>query len=93
VRGVAQQRKIELLFDFEACKRFLRISACAENLNTEFVEVLLGVTKLGRFDRSTGRVRFREEEQHGAPALQVLQREFAAIVHFQVKVWRFVPDF
>jgi hypothetical protein len=62
---VAQQREIELLLRFEAGEGFFRVAARTEDNHSELVELLLRVTKLGRFDRSTRCVSFgKEKEKH-----------------------------
>jgi hypothetical protein len=53
---------------------FLRVGARAQDQHADFVEVLLCVTKLGRFGRSTGSVSLRKEEQHNAPAAKIRER-------------------
>ena len=70
---IAQQRKIQLLLDLEAGKRFYRIGAHAKNHRTGLLELPDGVTKLGRFGDSTGSIGFREEEQNDMLALKILE--------------------
>ena len=61
--GVAQQRKIQLLLFLEAGLRFYGIPAGSQDDHIQLVELLLCVTKLGRFGRSTRGVSLRKEKQ------------------------------
>jgi hypothetical protein len=74
VGGIAEQREIELVFFLEGCKSFNGIGAHAEDGHATLVEFLFCVTKLGRFDGSTGGVGFGEEEEQGALAGEVFER-------------------
>ena len=71
VVGVAQEGEIELVFLFETQQRFHRIGAHTNNLNLQRVEVLLCVTKLGRFHGSTRCVGLRIEKEQCALALKI----------------------
>jgi hypothetical protein len=71
VGGIAEQRKIELVFFLEGSEGIDGIRAHAEDGDAEFVEFFLCVTKLGRFDGSTGGVGFGEEEEQDALASKV----------------------
>ena len=51
--GITEQREIEFLFLLEACLGLYGIRAHAEDHRAQFIEILLCVTKLGRFDGST----------------------------------------
>jgi hypothetical protein len=93
VIGVAEQRKIELLFSFEGGLSFDGISAHAEDGHTEFVEFFLCVTKLGRFDGSTRSVGFGVEKKEDRLALEVFQRDFFAFVGWETEVGGSVADF
>jgi hypothetical protein len=55
--------------------------------------LLLCVTKLGRFDGSTGSAGFGEEKEEDALAGEVLQRDFLAFVGFEAKGGGFVAYF
>ncbi len=71
VRGVAEQWKIELPIVAEFLQSLHRIGAGSENGDTELVELLFCVAKLGRFHRSTRSVcLWKKEEQHSA-ALEI----------------------
>jgi hypothetical protein len=80
VTGIAEQREIELPLVAEFLQGFDWVGASSENGDTECVEFLFCVTKLGRFDRSTWGVCFREEEEQDATAFEVLERELLAAV-------------
>ena len=69
----------------ERNKSFDGISAHAENGNTEMVELLLCVTKLGRFDGSTGSAGFGKEKEEDTLAGEVLERDFQALVGIEAK--------
>jgi hypothetical protein len=79
-RGIADQRKIQLLLGLEFGQRCFGIGASAQDHCVELVEVFLCVTKLGRFGGSTGSVSFGEEKQHNAFALKVVQGSIRASV-------------
>jgi hypothetical protein len=85
VAGIAEQREIEPVFFLEGSKSFHGIGAHAENGDVELVELLLCVTKLGRFDDSTGSVRFGKEKQEDALADEIFERDFLAFVGFEAK--------
>ena len=80
VSGVAEQRKIEILLGLEGGLGFNGIGAHAEDGDAELVEVLFCVTKLGRFDGSTGGVGFGVEEEQDALAGEVFECELLAFV-------------
>ena len=63
VSGVAEQRKIEILLGLEGGLGIDVVGAHAEDGDAELVEALFCVTKLGRFDGSTGGVGFGVEEE------------------------------
>jgi len=66
---IAQQRKIQLVLFLEAGLGLHGIGAGAQDRYIDLFKLFLCVTKLGRFDRSTGCVRLREEKQdHALPA-------------------------
>ena len=66
VVGVAEQGEIQILLGLEGGLGFDEIGAEAEDGHVELVEVFLCVTKLGRFDGSTGGVGFGVEEEEDA---------------------------
>ena len=90
VLGVTEQRKIELVLCLEQGLGFDRIGARAEDGHFEFVELLFGVAKLGRFDDSTGGVGFGEEEKEDAFALEILKRDSFVFVGSEAQGWCFV---
>jgi len=85
VGGIAEQGEIESVLFLERNKSFDGISAHAENGNTEMVELLLCVTKLGRFDRSTWSAGFGKEKEEDTLAGEVLERDFQALVGIEAK--------
>jgi hypothetical protein len=92
VTGIADQREIQLLLGAKCRQSFFRIAAGADDCYAQFVEVLLCVTKLGRFGRSTGSVGFGKEEENDAPAFIGFQRKLAAFVRLQREIRGFVAD-
>jgi len=93
VSGIAEQGKIELVLFLEPRKRFDGISAHAEDGNAQLIELPLCVTKLGRFDGSTGSAGFGEEEEKDPLAGEVLERDFLAFVGFEAKGGGFGTNF
>jgi len=71
MRGIAEQREIELPLVAKFLQVLHGIGAGTEDGDAELVVFLLCVTKLGRFDRSTGSIRFRKKEEQDAAALEV----------------------
>jgi hypothetical protein len=66
------------LFGSEFRQRCFRIRAGAQDDRVQLVEFLLCVAKLGRFGGSTGSVGFREEKQHDAFAVKIVQGNIRA---------------
>ena len=62
VRGVAEQKEIEILLGLEGGLGIDGIGAHAEDGDAVLVEISFCVAKLGRFDGSTGSVGFGIEE-------------------------------
>jgi hypothetical protein len=85
VGGVAEQREIEPVLFLEGSQSFDGIGAHAENGDVKLVELLLCVTKLGRFDGSTGSAGFGKEKQKHALAGEVFERDFMTFVAFEAK--------
>lgn len=54
---IRKQRKIQFVLHFEFCLRLHGIPAASQDGGVGCFEFIDGVTKLGRFRRSTGRVR------------------------------------
>jgi hypothetical protein len=89
VCGVTEQKKIQFLLGSETLQQFHRVGAGSDDDDAMLVKLLFCVTKLGRFDRSTGRVRFGKEKDHDALPLEVSQRDFSSFIRTQSKVRRF----
>jgi len=85
VARIAEQGEIEPVLFLERSERFDGIGTHAEDGHAEFVEIPFCVTKLGRFDRSTGGAGFGVEEEEDALAGEVLEREFFAFVGFEAE--------
>jgi hypothetical protein len=85
VGWVTEQREIESVLFLKGSKSFDGIGAHAEDGDVELVELLLCVTKLGRFDCSTGSAGFGEEKEEDALAGKVLERDFLAFVGFEAE--------
>jgi hypothetical protein len=64
--GITEKIEVEFSLGLELGLRGFRIAAESENHHIQPVEVLLCVTKLGRFGRSTGSIGFRVEEKNDA---------------------------
>jgi hypothetical protein len=92
VADIADQREIQLLLGAKCRQRLFGIAAGTDDRYTQFVEILLCVTKLGRFGRSTGSVRFGKEKENHAPASVGFQRKLAAFVRLQREIRCFVAD-
>lgn len=90
---IRKQREIQFVLGFEFCLGFDGIAAAADNRGVEFFEFGDGVTKLGRFTRSTGRVGFREKIEDQVPAAKIRERNRFAVVVGRAEVGRLVPLF
>ena len=93
VRGIAEQREIEFVFGLERSLSFDGVGAQAEDGDAEFVEFFFCVTKLGRFDCSTGGVGFGVEKEEDALAGEVFEREFFAFVGLEAEGGGFGAEF
>jgi len=62
MRRVAEQRKIQSVFRFKGLQGLQRVGAGAKDDGVALVEFGFCVTKLGRFNRSTGSIGFWKEE-------------------------------
>jgi hypothetical protein len=93
VRGIAEQREIQFVLVAEVLQGLHRVGAGSEDGDTELVELLFGVAKLGRFDRSTGSIRFWKKEEQNAAPFELLQRELFAAVGGEGEFGSFVADF
>jgi hypothetical protein len=92
VGGVAEQGEIEVVLGLERGLGFDGIGAHAEDGDSQIVEFLFCVTKLGRFDRSTGSAGFGEEEQEHALAREVLEGDVLAFVGLETEGGGFGAD-
>jgi len=93
VVGIAQQREIESLLGAEALQQFDRIGADTNHDTIFLVEVFFCVTKLGRFDGSTGGVSFRVEEEQDALALEIAEGNLLTFIGCERKCGCLVTDF
>jgi len=93
VSRVAEQRKIDPVLGFEGGLGFDGIGAHAEDGHVEFVEFLLCVAKLGRFDGSTGGVGLGVEEEEDALALEIRQGDKRVVVGFETEAGGFGAGF
>ena len=71
VIGIAEQGKIEFLFCFERGLGLDGIGTHSKDGHTELIELLFCVTKLGRFDGSTGSVGLGIEKDEDTMAFKV----------------------
>jgi hypothetical protein len=69
------------------------IGAHAEDGYAEIVEIFFCVSKLGRFDGSTGSVGFRVEKEEDLPAGEVLEGDGLAVVGWEAEGGGFGADF
>ncbi len=84
--GVRQERKVQLVLDLELRLRLDGVAARADDRGVELFELLDGVTKLGRFVRSTGCIGLRIKIQDHVLAAKIGERDLFAIVGDRVKV-------
>jgi hypothetical protein len=91
--GIAEEIEIQLLLGFEAGLDFDGVAAHSQDDHAKLVELPFCVAKLGRFNRSAGRVRLRIEEEHDAFAEMVGERDVVAGVVLQAKRGGFVAYF
>jgi hypothetical protein len=93
VVGIAEQRKVQLLFAFKRSLGFHRIGAHAEDGDPEFIELPFCVTKLGRFDGSTGSIGFGIQKEQDALAAKIGEGDLFAVVRGQTEAGSFIADF
>jgi hypothetical protein len=62
-----------------------RIGAHAEDGDAKLVEFFLCVTKLGRFDRSTGRVCLGKEKEQNTLPPKIGEGKFGAVIGLQAE--------
>ena len=89
---IAQQREIELLLFLESRLCFHGIGAYPKDNHTQLIELRFGVTKLGRFDRSTGCIGFWKEKKEHALASEVFERDFSVLICLELKIGSLVAD-
>lgn len=87
---IRQQRKIQLVLYLELRLRLNGIRAASHDRRIQFVKLFDGVTKLGRFTRSTGCVCFRIKIQDHVFPAKVLERNRLAIVGRLAEIRRLV---
>jgi hypothetical protein len=85
VVGIAEQGEIELLVFLEGGLGLDGIGAHSNDGDPELVEFFFCVTKLGRFNRSTGGVGFGVEKEQHALAVEIFQGDFFAFVGFEAE--------
>jgi hypothetical protein len=90
---VGQQREINLELGLELRLILDRVAAAAEDDRIELVEMLLCVAKLGRFVRSTRRIRLGIEIEDDVLAAESDERHFLAVVRQQAELRRLVAFF
>jgi hypothetical protein len=92
VVGIAEQREVEFFLFFEGGLGRNRVRAHPEDDHAAFLEFLLCVTKLGRFDRSTGSVGFGIEKKQDALSGEILEGDFFSFVGFEMEAGGFGAD-
>jgi hypothetical protein len=90
---VGKQREIQFVLGLELRLCFDGIAAAADDGRVELFECADGVTKLGRFVRSTGRVGFRVEIKDQILPAKIAERNRLAVVGRCAEVGRFVAFF
>jgi hypothetical protein len=73
------------LFGFEVGQGNFFVRAGSQDDYTSFVKLRFCVTKLGRFDGSTGCVGFGKEKEEDALALEIYERDIFTFVGFEMK--------
>ena len=77
---IAEKREIKILLGLEGGLGFYGVGTEAQDGDVELVEFLFCVTKLGRFDGSTGSAGFGIEEDQDALAGEVLEGKRGAVI-------------
>jgi hypothetical protein len=93
VSRVAEQGKIEIVLGLEGGLGFDGIGAHACDGDATFVEIFFCVTKLGRFNGSTGGVGLWVKEEEDALSGEVFERDGLVFVGFQAEGGGFGADF
>jgi hypothetical protein len=89
VGGIRKQRKIEIVLGFERGLGFDGIGAEADDGYVVLIKIFFCVTKLGRFDGSTGSVGFGVEEEEDALAFEVSQGDRRVVICFETEAGGF----
>lgn len=87
---IAQQREIQIVFRSEFRLSFHCVAAAAKDDRAQFIELRFGVTKLGRFGRSTRSQRLREKIKHHGFAAKPGKCDLLPIGCGQPKIGSFV---
>jgi hypothetical protein len=93
VIGVTEQGKIEISLVLEGGLGLDGVGAHAEDGDAVLVEIFFCVTKLGRFDGSTGGVGLGKEKEQDVVACEVLEGDGFALVGKETKGWGFGAEF
>jgi len=83
---IAEQGEIELLLFLKRGLRLDGIGAQPKDDHVELVEFQFCVTELGRFNSSTGSVRFGEKKEQHALAIEIFQRHFLPFVCHETEI-------
>jgi len=90
---IAQQREIQLVLFLEARLRLDGIAAGPQDGHIHFLKLLLCVTKLGRFDRSTRGIGLRKEKQNHAFPAKIRKRYVLAFVTLGLEIRSLIASF
>jgi hypothetical protein len=90
---VGEEREIQLVLDAEFRLVFDPVRAAPKDVGVGSFKLLDGVTKLGRFRRSTGSVGLGEEKQDKVLPLVIFQRNSLALIGANREVRSFVTFF
>jgi hypothetical protein len=90
---IAEKIEVELVFGLEGSLSLDGVAARTEDDDTELIELLFCVTKLGRFDGSTGSIGLRKEKKHDAFVAKIGERDVGAGVVFKAECGGFVAFF
>jgi hypothetical protein len=85
VIGVAEQKEIEFSLLLEVGLGLDGVGAHAEDGDAELVEIFFCVTKLGRFNGSTGSVGFGKEKEKDALAVKIGEGQVSALIGFEAE--------
>ena len=90
---ITEKIEVQFVLGFECGLGFDRVAARAEDYHAKFIELLLCVAKLGRFNRSTGGIGFWIEEEDYSFAAKIGERDIGACVVFQTECGSFIAFF